>query len=173
MSGELQPSWRDGGTFEDLDKTTADRVDLSISQAIIAAVTEATADLRPFETLASWASGEYYRLPIELFTVNYDTLIEEALEAVAAPYFDGFVGSKRGRFRAELVEATDPARPGALPASFVRVWKLHGSITWEVERDTSQHRVVRLGHPAPPGRAAAIYPSDEKYDASRRVPFVV
>jgi hypothetical protein len=29
----------------------------------------------------------------EIFTTNYDLVIEKSLEAIRAPYFDGFVGS--------------------------------------------------------------------------------
>jgi len=92
---------------------------------------------------------------------------------MAVPYFDGFVGHIRARFRPELVDAVDPSSLGALPGSFVRLWKLHGSVNWE-ENTTSEHRqIIRLGSPATKGTTAAIYPSDEKYDQSRRVPFVV
>ncbi len=36
-----------------------------------------------------------WKSPIELFTTNYDLLLEEALEDEEIPYFDGFVGSKK------------------------------------------------------------------------------
>lgn len=162
----------DGGTYGGFNTATALELDAAMCEAIISAITAAASDLTPFINLAAWAAGEYYRSPIEIFTVNYDLLLEEGLEAVAAPYFDGFVGSLRGRFRPELVEAVDPSA-GGLPASFVRVWKLHGSITWAMETDGDARRVVRLGSPVFAGEMAAIYPSEEKYDASRRVPFVV
>ena len=58
-----------------------------------------------------------------------------------------------------------------VPAYFVRLWKLHGSVNWTWE--TEQH-VIRLGTPAASDdHVAAIYPSDAKYEESRRVPFVV
>jgi len=145
----------------------------AITQAIIPALNQESANREPFDFFAAWASGGYYRLPIELFTINYDLLIEAGLEATAVPYFDGFVGHLRARFRPELVDAVDPEIPGALPASFVRLWKLHGSVNWEEEIQGDSHQIVRLGTPARKGAVAAIYPSDEKYDQSRRVPFVV
>ena len=52
----------------------------------------------------------------------------------------------------------------------MRLWKLHGSVNWAWEGDG---QIVRLGQPVTQGVAAAIYPSDAKYDESRRVPFVV
>jgi hypothetical protein len=162
------------GTFDGLDHAEAVAIDAAMCAAIIAAIVDAKADLAPFEDLATWAAGDYYRNPIELFTVNYDPLLEQGLEAIGVPYFDGFVGSIRARFHPELVEAVPPTSDEALPAGFVRLWKLHGSITWAIETSATGRGVVRLGCPATGhDRVAAIYPSDEKYDASRRVPFVV
>lgn len=163
----------DSATFEGLDHTAAVAVDGAMCAAIIASIVEAKADLTPFEHLATWAAGDYYRSPIEFFTVNYDPLLEQGLEAVGVPYFDGFVGALRAPFHPELVEALPPTSDEAVPAGFVRLWKLHGSITWAVEATATGHGVVRRGCPAAGQEVAAIYPSDEKYDASRRVPFVV
>lgn len=164
---------QEGQELGEFTSRSAADLDRAITQAIIPALDLDSANREPFDFFATWASGGYYRLPIELFTINYDLLIEAGLEAAAVPYFDGFVGHMRARFRPELVDAVDPEIPGALPASFVRLWKLHGSVNWEEEIQGDSRRIVRLGTPAPEGAVAAIYPSDEKYDQSRRVPFVV
>lgn len=161
------------GSVDGLDHTEAVAVDAAMCAAIITSIVEAKADLTAFVDLASWAAGDYYRSPIELFTVNYDPLLERGLETVGVPYFDGFVGALRAPFHPELVEALPAASDEALPAAFVRLWKLHGSITWAIEETGRTRGVVRLGCPATDDEVAAIYPSDEKYDASRRVPFVV
>jgi hypothetical protein len=108
--------------------------------------------------------------PIEIFTVNYDLLIEAGLEEVGVPYFDGFVGSVRGRFLAELIEPRDGRADLQLPSGFVRLWKLHGSTNWSTTSVGTRQEIVRTAVPAP--SAVAIYPSDEKYEESRRVPFV-
>lgn len=163
-----------GDAFDDFDQASASATDAAMCAAIIAEVTDADADLAAFVDFGSWAAGDYYRRPIEVFTVNYDSLLERGLEAVSALYFDGFVGALRGQFRPDLVDATPPSSADGLPASFVRLWKLHGSVTWAIETTLDGHRsVVRLGAPVRAGEAAAIYPSEEKYDASRRAPFVV
>jgi len=86
------------------------------------------------------------------------------------PYFDGFVGTLKARFHTELVESSVGKDEECVPAFFVRLWKLHGSVNWLWE---TQNNIVRLGYPVNTGLAAAIYPSDAKYDESRRVPFVV
>lgn len=162
-----------GQQLGELTAASAEALHAAVIAAIIPALNTESAKREPFDYLATWVAGGYYRLPVEIFTINYDLLIETGLEAAAVPYFDGFVGHLRARFRPELVDAVEPVVPDALPASFVRLWKLHGSVNWEEETQGDRRRVVRLGSPAPLGGAAAIYPSDEKYDQSRRVPFVV
>jgi hypothetical protein len=58
---------------------------------------------------------------------------------------------------------------GCLPNFFARLWKLHGSVNWAWEGT----QIVRYGHAVEGEQAAAIYPSELKYDESRRYPFVV
>ena len=157
-------------TVDDLSAQRATELDTSVCQAIVKRLTSDSVNPTAARRLAAWAARGNYRLPIELFTVNYDLLIETALEAMRAPYFDGFVGALAARFHTELVEGLPGTEAGAIPSSFVRLWKLHGSVNWAWKDD---RQIVRLGHPVPEGLAAAIYPSDTKYEESRRVPFVV
>lgn len=164
-----------GGTTDKVDGLNADdarELDRTVCQLIVKALDVAKADLKPMKRLAAWAAHADYHLPVELFTVNYDLLLEEALEAQGVPYFDGFVGALRARFRTELVEATPADADSWLPSFLVRLWKLHGSVHWAWEGD-ARAEVVRLGAAVVDGEPAAIYPSDAKYDESRRVPFVV
>jgi hypothetical protein len=163
-----------GDSLNGFDITAAQALQLAITRAIIRALDHAAADLGPFRDFGSWAAGADYCSPIEVFTINYDLLLESGFELIGVPYFDGFVGSIGARFHPELVdtvEVADQAR--VLPASFVRLWKLHGSVNWEETTDGLRRRIVRRGAPIAAGTTAAIYPSDEKYDQSRRVPFVV
>jgi hypothetical protein len=159
------------GKVDGLDAATATALDQAVCTHIIAALDLSTANLEPVLRFATWAAQCDYDLPLELFTVNYDLLIETALEHFGVPYFDGFVGTLRARFRAELVEAEPRDTADWLPTFLVRLWKLHGSVNWE-RTPGEVTEVVRLGGPVA-GVPAAIYPSDAKYDESRRVPFVV
>jgi SIR2-like domain len=152
-----------------LDKANAARLDALVCEAIISAIRSPT-KLDAFHRLGSWASRADYRGPVEIFSANYDLLVETGLEQVGASYFDGFVGHLRGFFRPDLVEAIETGR---LPASFVRLWKLHGSSNWVWQTVDGHRRITRLGDHASGGNAVAVFPSDEKYDDSRRVPFVV
>lgn len=159
---------------EELGGITAARsiaLDEQICAAIMAAVDVAGADVTPFVKLASWAARMENLNPLELFTVNYDLLIEAGLEEVGVPYFDGFVGGVEARFLPELVEPHEAPVARRLPPGFVRLWKLHGSTNWRSIGGGDAWRMIRVG--GPQSGASAIYPSDEKYEESRRVPFVV
>jgi SIR2-like domain len=147
-------------------------LDRAVCRLIVGSLTLADADLAPMLRFAAWVARADYHLPVELFTVNYDLLLETALESLSVPYFDGFTGALRARFRTELVEAGAADADGWLPSFLVRLWKLHGSVHWAWESD-QRTEVVRLGMPVADSEPAAIYPSDAKYDQSRRVPFLV
>ncbi len=157
-------------TVDDLTAAKSKSLDATVCQAIVKALDIEGADLAPVNHLAAWCARADYLLPVELFTVNYDLLLETALEEQRVPYFDGFVGTIRARFHTELVEGTPGSEREWVPAFFVRLWKLHGSVNWDWQDD---RQIVRLGQPIREGRAAAIFPSDTKYEESRRVPFVV
>jgi len=157
-----------------VDGLTAEQaaaLDATICQSIVGALDTTDANFAPADSLAAWIARADYRLPVELFTVNYDLLLETALERLGVPYFDGFVGNLNARFRTELVESLPGAESGFVPSLFVRLWKLHGSVNWM--RANDGHQIVRIGRPVPEGLPAAIYPSDAKYEESRRVPFIV
>lgn len=156
--------------IDGLTESRAAQLDASVCQAIVTALTVPPDDPEPMEHLAAWSARANYLQPLELFTVNYDLLLESALERIRALYFDGFIGALAARFHTELVEASPVAISVPIPASFVRLWKLHGSVNWAW---TDDQQIIRLGHPVSDGRPAAIYPSDLKYTESRRVPFIV
>lgn len=161
----------DDQKIDNLTAAQAAALDAATCEAIVKELAlDGHVDLAPAMGLAAWAARSAYDAPLELFTVNYDLLFETALERLRVPYFDGFVGSLRARFHTELVERTAAEASFHLPRHFVRLWKLHGSVNWEWE---PEQQIVRLGQPVTSGRAAAIYPSDTKYEESRRVPFVV
>ncbi|WP_344814790.1 SIR2 family protein [Microlunatus aurantiacus] len=153
-----------------MDVNQARRLDSAICSAVTEAVDATGRDVSAFTYLASWAGRMETHRPIEIFTVNYDLLIEAGLEEVGVPYFDGFVGGVKGRFAPELIEPSEGRPETRLPVGFVRLWKLHGSTNWKSTTINSRTEVVRTARAG--GDAVAIYPSDEKYDDSRRLPFV-
>ncbi|MGH9063637.1 MAG: hypothetical protein ACRD0L_06660 [Acidimicrobiales bacterium] len=95
-------------------------LDREVCRLIVEALDLDGADLAPTLRFAAWAARADYQLPVELFTVNYDLLLETALEALSVPYFDGFVGALRARFRTELVEAAAGGADDWLPSFLIR-----------------------------------------------------
>ena len=72
-----------------------------------------------------------------LFTLNYDTLFEQAIELLGIQYFDGFSGRANSHFDPS-VYGLDIYYPGELSEGrvrrfdkFLHFYKLHGSIHWE------------------------------------------
>lgn len=112
----------------------------------------------PYTEFVSWIGGTHREHPIEIFTPNYDLLIEEAFERARLPYFDGFSGAHRPFFDAASIS------DDSLPARWSRLWKIHGSLGWEVKEDS----IIRTG-----SRKATklIYPDHLKYDQITRQPY--
>lgn len=113
----------------------------------------------PFQALAVWIRAARRTYPVQIFTLNYDLLVEQALEREHVAYFDGFVGSHTPVFDIEAVEED------LLPSRWSLLWKIHGSINWSRTKEGS---VVRC--PPVAGGSALIYPSHLKYDQSRKLP---
>ncbi|WP_220015745.1 SIR2 family NAD-dependent protein deacylase [Clavibacter michiganensis] len=155
---------------DEIDETLARTLDKLLSTLIMNCIVSAESDIRPFNEFATWMRTTSYSKPIEVFTLNYDLLLEYALERQGLAYFDGFMGTYHGRFRADLVDGVEPSITSLLPSFFHRVWKLHGSLSWA--RDEDGH-IVRYGHLKGGEHVAAIHPSESKYEDSRRAPFVI
>ena len=115
-----------------------------------------------YHRFASWVGGLQRIAPVELFTPNYDLLLEEAFEQQRIPHFDGFVGAREPFFDLASIEQD------AIPARWTRLWKIHGSINWQRRDDGA---VFRVAGKAADGKAM-IYPSHLKYDQSRRMPYL-
>lgn len=118
----------------------------------------------PHRKFARWLGKSSRKSPVEVFTVNYDVLIEHALEIERIPIFDGFVGSYKPFFQADSLRRAEAA-PGS---NWTRLWKMHGSVTWRRTEEDGRMRVVR-GAPDPTGEM--IYPTSQKYDESRQQPY--
>lgn len=112
----------------------------------------------PYTELISWIGGTDREHPIEIFTPNYDLLIEEAFERARLPYFDGFSGTHRPFFDSTSIV------DDSLPVRWSRLWKIHGSLGWEVEDGS----IVRTGSR---DATTLIYPDHLKYDQITRQPY--
>jgi hypothetical protein len=121
-------------------------------------------DDTPYHQLATWIGGVPRAHAVEVFTSNYDLLMEQSLEERRVPYFDGFVGSANTFFDVASMEQ------GNLPARWARLWKVHGSINWWRTKRGNVER--RNGAADGSGDRQMIYPSHLKYDQSRRLPYL-
>lgn len=153
----------DAGPVHGLDAESLRQLDIAMSDSIANLVgVDLPETPTPHRSLAAWASSAVRAAPIELFTTNYDLLFEQALERVGVPYFDGFVGSNRPFFDAAALDRDE------LPARWLRLWKLHGSINWRRDDDGGVYRTF-TGDKASP---TLIHPSHLKYDESRKMPYL-
>lgn len=118
----------------------------------------------PQDALATWIRGLVRTAPIEIFTTNYDILIERSLELANVAVFDGFVGSFQPHFMADSL-----AIDGVAPRDAVRLWKIHGSINWELIKCRGVTRVIRT---KPSGTGEMVLPSHQKYEESRKQPYL-
>lgn len=151
---------------ESIDGFSSDlliKLDLAICEQIRQIVRDPlpTSDT-PYHALASWIQAIARDKPVEIFTTNYDLLLEQALEDQRVPYFDGFVGSDSAFLDLESMAEDD------LPARWARLWKIHGSINWWM----TEKKKIRRSRDAVKGEQLLIYPSHLKYDQSRQMPYL-
>lgn len=119
----------------------------------------------PYHRLCNWVRSIDRKSPVELFTTNYDLLLEQALEDLEIPYFDGFVGSRRSFFDLRAVE------DNLIPIHWSRLWKIHGSINWYQESIAGDKKVFRASE-IKNNASHLIYPSHLKYEESRKMPYL-
>lgn len=108
----------------------------------------------------------------EIYTTNYDLLFEKSMESNYIPYFDGFVGAYEPFFWSESIDKF--VLPNDSTYSWIRLWKLHGSLNWAWKTDdiTKSSKIIRVGKIDEPENELVIYPSKEKYNLSRKQPFI-
>jgi hypothetical protein len=117
----------------------------------------------PYHRIASWVDAVRRDSPVEVFTTNYDLLMEQAFEDTLVPYFDGFAGVRKPFFDLRAMEED------LLPPRWARLWKLHGSINWY---QVAGKGVFRGTTTADGVSKRVIHPSHLKYQESRRMPYL-
>lgn len=113
--------------------------------------------------------------PVRIFTTNYDLLIELACEESQIVVINGFEGIFRRRwnptsFDYDIGKATTHVlTPRFEPsARHIRLYKLHGSLSWFEEKGQFYEEKPNSESNKPP---LIIYPSRRKYTESIRLPF--
>ncbi len=147
-----------GFTEKDLNK-----LELDVCNKIVEKLKVSLPDNKtPYHKLAKWIHNIERDSPIEIFTTNYDLLVEEAFEDIGVPYFDGFVGSRHPFFDLRAIEDS------LIPKHWSRLWKIHGSINWFQKSNNQVYRSSNLEESDP----CIIHPSHLKYDQSRKMPYL-
>ncbi len=147
-----------------LNKTSLEEIETRICEEIIKCVSkDLPSKNTPFHNFASWVASIDRSNPVEVFTTNYDLLIEQAFEDLRVPFFDGFVGSRQPFFDSHAVEFNN------LPPRWARLWKIHGSINWRSFVDDG-FKVCRTD--SNKGGSVVIHPSHLKYEQSRKMPYL-
>jgi hypothetical protein len=152
------------GEARGLNKVALEELEKQLCEKIVAAVQkELPGPDTPYHQFADWLGGVERKAPVEIFTTNYDCLVEQALEEKSLPFFDGFVGARRPFFDLHAIEHD------SMPARWSRLWKLHGCASWALGQGG---RVTRSWNSANKAEGLLIHPSELKYDQSRRMPYL-
>lgn len=147
----------------ELSADNLDKLDSNICQIIQKLVDKSLpSNESPYHSTAVWADAVAREMPVEVFTTNYDLLMEQAFEDCRVPYFDGFAGSRSPFFDLRAMEEDN------LPPRWARLWKLHGSINWFQDVEKGVLRGASNESELP----RVIHPSHLKYDESRRMPYL-
>lgn len=116
---------------------------------------------------------------VNVFTLNYDTLVEQASDAEGVILLDGFVGTQRRVFRPESYEQ-DVYFPAETTEGRVHrfdrvlhLYKLHGSVTWTANEPTIDNPYgVQSAASRPEGaQLLMIYPTPAKYGDTLGLPY--
>ncbi|MGZ0015396.1 SIR2 family protein [Yeosuana sp. AK3] len=136
---------------------------------------ESLADIDKTKKFFAWLSLLNRDFSKEVFTTNYDLIIEKSLEASQIPYFDGFVGSFEPFFWQESIDQF--VSKNDMTQNWIRLWKIHGSLSWfwKEDKKTKAQKIIRIGkieNIKKEDNELVIYPSKEKYDSSKKQPFI-
>jgi hypothetical protein len=116
---------------------------------------------------------------VSVFTLNYDTLLEQAADAEGVVLIDGFVGTVRRIFRPESYDQdlyfpaeTTEGRVHRLDR-VAHLYKLHGSVTWSCDEPDwdNPYGVVAGGNGPIEERPILIYPTPTKVGETLGMPY--
>jgi hypothetical protein len=123
-------------------------------------------DTDNFYKLVLWLNFINRDYEKEIFTLNYDLLVEEALEKANLPYFSGFIGNVKPFF---ITDSVDDFKGLYVKQSWVKLWKLHGSLNFV--KDTND-KIYIDNSGSSVSENLLIYPSMDKYLSSRKAPYI-
>lgn len=122
-------------------------------------------DTDNFHKLVLWLNFINRDYEKEIFTLNYDLLVEKALEKASLPYFSGFIGNVKPFF---ITDSVEDFQGVYVKQSWVKLWKLHGSLNFV--KDESDK--ICIDNSVKSSENLLIYPSMDKYLSSRKAPYI-
>ncbi len=149
-----------GLTLEDVQKLEED-----IKKSIYEQLSKET-DHSKLCSLVTWLNYINNDFEKEIFTLNYDLMLERALEDVGLPYFTGFVGTVKPFF---IPESVDDFSGEYVKKNWTKLWKMHGSLNYKKTRDG---KIFIESKVIDEYENLLIYPSMDKYLSSRKAPFI-
>ncbi len=160
--------------YEQVSGLTAKILDEKICECIFKVIQskEMSANIEELQKFFAWLDITHRSYTKEIFTTNYDLLLERAMEVNHIPYFDGFVGSYEPFFWPESIEKNITQID--VTFNWIRLWKIHGSLNWEFRKGLhdEKSKIVRVGKVDKIENELVVYPSKEKYSLSRKQPFI-
>ena len=148
----------------DLELKDFEKLDENICKIIVETMDKQLPEFdTPYHKITNWIGAIRRDDPVEIFTTNYDLLFEQSLDMIRVPYFDGFIGTYRPFFDLYAVEEEKE-----LSSRWARLWKLHGSINWNQDKDG----LVCRGQKNNESQPRVIHPSHLKYEQSRKMPYL-
>lgn len=127
----------------------------TIQQAIVKAIGTEWQGYETHKNFLLRLTEQRSRTICDIFSLNYDTIIEASLEELKLSHTDGFRGAENAYFDSRLYQE----KPESVP--FFRLFKLHGSINWVRDSDeTVRRRPAKLIEDR---RRAVVYPAEQKY----------
>ncbi len=139
----LQPSWID-------DSLEA------IKNQIVNHIADAWVNSPVHARFLQRIASKWSKSARDIFTLNYDTLIEATLDKLRYQYVDGFRGSRLGWFDPTIFDETFTCAPN------FRIHKLHGSVNW-VREETGHVRRSVISSASDIKETVVVYPSEQKY----------
>lgn len=116
---------------------------------------------------------------VNLFTLNYDTLLEKSADAEGIVLMDGFIGTIRRTFRPESFDQdlyfpaeTTEGRVHRLER-VLHLYKLHGSVNWISEESTwnDPYGIVASEAAQQSAESILVYPTPSKYGDILGMPY--
>jgi hypothetical protein len=156
----------EGGEVRGFSESDLNDLEKAVCQKIVQRINVSLPDNQtPYHKLVKWISSIDREFPTEIFTTNYDLLMEDALDYLEVPYFDGFVGSRKSFFDLRAVN------DGSISKCWTRLWKIHGSINWNQIENNGVKKIYRSSEVKLEANHL-IYPSHLKYEQSRKMPYL-